>query len=330
MTTFPIIDIHAHFTPPEWIDELKRNGVAYGCTIQQDGSGRLWLRLAEGRPKELTPPLADLAARVRVMAEMGVDRQVLSPVMTTIGYELEERYGQALSRLFNETNAETVKRHNGLFIPVANVPMQSSRAAVEELDHAVKKLGIRMVEIGTHVNGLNLDEEAFRPFFERAANLGVLVQVHPHRVAAADRLRRYNLGNLIGNPMDTAIAAASLIFGGVLDRYPSLNVCLVHGGGALPYLMGRMSHGYSAFDESHAVPSPPQEYFGRFYFDTLTHDSRMLSFLHSLTGDERLMLGTDCPYDSGDKEPLAKLRKARLENRQSILGGNAARLLGLS
>lgn len=325
-----IVDIHAHFTPPEWINELQRNGATYGCRIHQDESGRLWLRLGEGKPKELTPALANLSSRFQAMAELGVDRQVLSPVMNTVGYELDERYGQALCRLFNETNAESAKKYDGRFIPVANIPMQSSRAAVEELDYAVKNLRIRMIEIGTHVNGLNLDEEVFRPFFERAADLGVLVQIHPHKIAAPDRLRRYNLSNLIGNPVDTAIAAASLIFGGILDRYPSLNICLVHGGGALPYLLGRLSHGYFAFAESHVTPKPPETYFRRFYFDTLAHDARVLAFLNSLAGAERLMLGTDYPYAAGDKNPLEKLRNAGLENEQNILGRNAVRLLGLT
>jgi aminocarboxymuconate-semialdehyde decarboxylase len=325
-----IVDMHAHFTPPEWIDELKRNGAAYGCRIHQDQSGRVWLRLGEGKPKELTPELTDLPARAQKLPDLGVDRQVLSPVMNTVGYELEGRYGQALSRLFNETNAEAAKKYERRFIPVATVPMQTSRAAVEELDYAVKSLAIRMVEIGTHVNGVNLDDQTFASFFERAAELGVLVQIHPHKVAAADRLRRYNLGNLIGNPIETAIAGASLIFGGVFDRYPSLKVCLVHGGGALPYLLGRVSHGYFAFDESRTMAEPPEKYFRRFYFDTLAHDARALAFLNSLAGTERLMLGTDCPYAAGQRRPLEMLRKAGLENQPSVLGETAAGLLGLS
>jgi len=264
-----IVDMHAHFTPPQWIAELQRKGASYGCRIRQDSSNRIWLQLGEGKPKELTRELTDLAARARLLPDLGVERQVLSPVMNTVGYELDGRYGQALSRLFNETNAEAARKYEGRFIPVATVPMQSPRAAIEELEYAAKVLAIRMVEIGTNVNGVNLDHETFAPFFRRAAELGVLVQIHPHKVAAGDRLRRYNFTNLIGNPIETAIAGASLIFGGVFDGSPSLNVCLVHGGGALPYLLGRASHGYRAFDESRTTPEPPERYFRRLYFDTL-------------------------------------------------------------
>lgn len=323
-----VIDIHAHFTPPEWIQGMRRTGGGHGCHIEEDASGRLSLRVGDGRPAPLQPFLSDLPARVGAMRTRGLDRQVLSPPMTIVTYQLEGVHGQAVSRLFNETNAEAARGEPGL-IPVATIPMQSSRAAVEELRYTVDVLGIRMVEIGTHINGVNLDDEAFRPFFECAADLGVLVQLHPHRVAAAERLSRYYMNNLVGNPMDTAIAAASLILGGVMERYPSLNICLVHGGGALPYLLGRVIHGHGAVDAARAVSGNPETYFRRFYFDTILHDPRMLAFLRDLAGEERLLLGTDYPYDMGETDPLGLLEQAGLGGCDAVCGGNAARLLGL-
>ncbi|MDE0031138.1 MAG: amidohydrolase family protein [Deltaproteobacteria bacterium] len=323
-----VIDIHAHFTPLEWIEGMRRDGARHGCHIEEDASGRLSLRVGDGRPSSLQPFLSDLPARVSAMRERGLDRQVLSPPMTIVTYQLEGVHGQAVSRLFNETNAEAARGTPGL-IPVATVPMQAGREAVEELRYAVEVLGIPMVEIGTHINGVNLDDEAFRPFFECAADLGVLVQLHPHRVAAAERLSRYYMNNLVGNPVDTAIAAASLILGGVMERYPSLNICLVHGGGALPYLLGRVIHGHGAVDAARAVPGNPETYFRRFYFDTILHDPRMLTFLHQLAGEERLLLGTDYPYDMGERDPLGLLERAGLGDSDAVRGGNAARLLGL-
>lgn len=327
-----IIDIHAHFTPPDWIDELRRNGARYGCQLHEDPSGHPSLRLGDAKPAPLLPFLSDLSARFKAMAERGLEHQVLAPAMGSVGYHLPEQKGQALSRLFNETVVATAKKFDGRLLPVATVPMQSSRAAVEELDYAVKILGIRMVEIGTNINGANLDEESFRPFFARAAELGVLVQLHPHQdcVAGVDRLGRYYLSNLIGNPTDSAIAGASLIFGGVFEKLPSLNVCLVHGGGALPYLLGRLAYGYSAIKVAHTVPESPNKYFRRFYFDTLVHDPRALRFLNELAGPDRLMLGTDYPYDNtGEKDPLGALDRAGLGGCEAILGGNAAKLLAL-
>lgn len=326
-----IVDIHAHFAPPEWIATLRRNGEPYGCRIHEDADGRLWMQLGEDKSAELLPSLSDITSRLQAMTERGLERGVLSAPMSFVSYRLHERQGQALSRLFNETNAAAASSSKRL-IPVATVPMQSIRAAVEELDYAVKKLGIRMVEIGTNINGVNLDEESFRPFFARAADLGVLVQIHPYHetVAGRDRLGRYFLNNMIGNPIDSAIAGASLILGGVLDRYPSLKIYLVHGGGALPYLLGRISHGYAAIEAVHTVPMPPENYFRRLYFDTIVNDPRALTFLHELAGAEHLMLGTDYPYDNtGDADPLGALDRAGLIECESILGGNAAKLLGL-
>lgn len=327
-----IIDIHAHYTPPEWIDELRRNGDKFGCSLLKDKSGRLSIRLGDSRPVFLLHSLSDLPTRRQAMVTRRLEKQVLSHSMSLVGYHLNPRQGQALSRLFNETVVATAKKSKGRFIPVATIPMQSSRAATEELDHAVKKLGIRMVEICTNVNGANLDEECFRPFFARAAKLGVLVQLHPYQdcVAGVDRLQRYFLSNLIGNPMDTAIAAASMIFGGVLDKLPSLNVSLVHGGGALPYLLGRLAYGYSAIEVTHTVPESPKKYFRRFYFDTLVHDPCALRFLHELAGPDHIMVGTDYPYDNtGEKDPLGALDRAGLAGSDAILRGNAARLLGI-
>jgi len=327
-----IIDIHAHFTPPDWIDELRRNGARYGCELREDTPGRPSLRLGDAKPAAFLPSLSDLPVRLKTMAQRGLEYQVLSPAMSLVGYNLPEAQGQALSRLFNEAVAATAKTSDGRLIPVATVPMQSGRAAVEELDYAVKKLGIRMVEIGTNVNGANLDEKEFQSFFARAADLGVLVQLHPHQdcVAGVERLPRYYLSNLIGNPTDSAIAGASLIFGGVLEKLPSLNVCLVHGGGSLPYLLGRLAYGHSAIQVAHTVPESPNKYFRSFYFDTLVHDPRALRFLNEMAGPDRLMLGTDYPYDNtGEKDPLGALDRAGLAGNEAILGGNAAKLLGI-
>jgi aminocarboxymuconate-semialdehyde decarboxylase len=253
--------------------------------------------------------------------------------MGAVGYHLDNRHGQSLSRLFNETVVAAAKASGGTFIPVATVPMQSSAAAVEELEYAVKSLGIRMVEIGTNVNGINLDEPEFLPFFAKAAELNVLVQLHPHQdcVAGVDRLGRYFLSNLIGNPMDTAIAAASLIFGKVLENYPPLNILLVHGGGAFPFIIGRISQGYSEMEICRTIPRSPQEYFRRFYFDTLVLDPGALRLLYDKAGADRLMLGTDYPYDNtGEKDPVGALERAGLRNCEEILGKNAAALLGIS
>jgi aminocarboxymuconate-semialdehyde decarboxylase len=325
----PTIDIHTHFTPPEWIEAVRRDGAPFGSRVEQDAEGKLWLRFGDGPRQEQRADLSDVAGRLVAMDRMGLDRQALLPPMTVTGYELEPRHGQALARLYNDINAETARRSNGRLIAVATLPMQSSRECVEELDYAAKELGTRLVEIGTNVNGLNLDEEQFQPFWSRAAELGVLVLLHPHNVAAPDRLRRYYLSNLVGNPFDTTIAIASIALGGVLRRYPSLKLCFVHGGGAIPYLFGRVVHGWAATKAAHSVPESPLGSISSMYFDTLVHDPKILAYLYQVVGPEHLILGTDYPYDMGENDPLGQLREAGLADCEPILWRNAARLLDL-
>jgi aminocarboxymuconate-semialdehyde decarboxylase len=326
-----IIDVHAHYMPPRWLEELRRHGAQYGCSVTDDASGRSLLRIGDRKASPVLPWLSDLPHRYQAMVERGLDKQVLSPSMGTVGYHLEPRQGQALSRLFNETVVEVAKESDGRLIAVGSVPLQSSHAAVEELEHAVK-LGIRMIEICTNVNGANLDDETIRPFFKRAADLGVLVQIHPNQenCAALDRLERYYLSNLIGNPIDTTIAAASLIFSGVMEQLSALNICLVHGGGALPYVLGRLTHGYSNIEAAHTITQAPDHYFRRFYFDTVVHDPNALRFLQELVGPERLLLGSDYPYDNtGEPDPVGFLNTAGLGNNEDVLGRTAAKLLGI-
>ena len=180
-----------------------------------------------------------------------------------------------------------------------------------------------MIEICTNVNGANLDDEMIRPFFKRAADLGVLVQIHPNQenCAALDRLERHYLSNLIGNPIDTTIAAASLIFSGVMEQLPALNICLVHGGGALPYVLGRLTHGYSNIEAARTISQTPDHYFRCFYFDTVLHDPNALRFLQALVGPERLLLGSDYPYDNtGEPDPVGFLNTAAPGRNEDVLG----------
>jgi aminocarboxymuconate-semialdehyde decarboxylase len=327
-----IIDFHAHYVPPDWTEELRRRGSRYDCSITEDAAGRSLLRIGDRKPSPLLPSLSDLPRRYEALRQRGLDKQVLSPSLGTVGYHLDAAAGQALSRLFNDTVVETAKQSAGRLIPVGTVPMQSPAAAVEELNHAERR-GIRMIEICTNVNGANLDGDAFRPFFRRASELGVVVQVHPNQenCAGLDRLTQYYLSNLIGNPTDTAIAAASLIFGGVMESLPHLNVCLVHGGGTLPYVLGRLSHGYDNVEAAHTTSMPPAHYFRSFYFDTIVHDPLALRFLRDLVGADRLLLGSDYPYDnSGEPDPVGFLKRAGLGDDRAILGDTAAKLLSLT
>jgi aminocarboxymuconate-semialdehyde decarboxylase len=196
----------------------------------------------------------------------------------------------------------------------------------------VKKLGLKGVQINSNINGKNLDEAEFVPFFEAAQQLDIPVFVHPHYVAGAERLRKHYLINLIGNPVDTTIAIASLVFGGVLERFPKLKFVFAHAGGCAPYIRGRWDHGYrNVYGTQYAIPKPPGEYLKKTYFDTITHWAPALSYLINTHGVDHLVMGSDYPFDMADPDPVKTVSNQSLskKDQEKIMGENAAQLLKL-
>jgi aminocarboxymuconate-semialdehyde decarboxylase len=191
-------------------------------------------------------------------------------------------------------------------------------------------LGLRGMQIGSNVAGRNLDDPELEPVWATAAELGAFILLHPINVAGADRLSSYYLGNLIGNPLDTTIAAACLVFSGVLERHPSLKICLAHGGGFVPYQAGRFVHGWHVRTEpKRSLPKPPTESLARFYFDTIVHSKDVLEFLVGNAGAGRVLLGSDYPFDMGMPEGVRQVRGASIPaaEQSAVLGGRARALL---
>ena len=329
------IDVHCHLVPEDCKD-LHANGPdgrEYGVRFALDANGKE-VAFADGRPNAAcqAEDLWSVERRLRDMDAAGVDVQAVSAPPFLFLYPLEAGQAAAMHRRLNESFAAVVRAHPDRFIALAAVPLQDTDRAIAELDHAVNRLGMRGVEICSNVNGENLDSLRLFPFFERVEQLGVPIFIHPSNVAAGDRLREYYLSNLLGNPTDTTIAAASLVFGGVLKRLPALNVYLAHGGGATPYICGRWQHGWEVRPEpKRLLDRAPMEYVRRFYFDTITHSSESLAFLVKTFGSDRVMVGTDYPFDMGDSRPLDTVRVLGLDDEQnkSLQGGNAVRLFKL-
>ncbi len=321
------IDVHAHIVPESLFEPFAARGVQIFGLPRIDG-GQPTPRQGGGFEVE---QLYSIPRRLRDMEAQRVDMQALS-VPPVFFYTRDAAPALQLCRLVNDAFADIVSRHEESFVALADVPMQSGEDAARELERAVRDLGLRGVEICSQIDGVNLDDRMLAPFYAKAQELDVPVFIHPAGVPGlGERLGRYYLTNLIGNPMDTTIAAASLIFGGVLKEFPRLRFYLAHGGGACPYLRGRWEHGWHVRDEGKLIISrPPSEYFRLLYFDSLTHSGPALSYLVGSVGPERVMLGTDYPFDMGNYNSVAAVQS--LPNltdaeRELVLGGNAARLL---
>lgn len=308
------IDCHAHYVSPLAVKAAKDHSEHYGVRVVTLPAGDRIDLPGEAPARPLAADLLDLSRRGEKLE--GFTGQVVGTWMDVTGYRLSAELGVRWSELLNDSFAEDLKNWGGSmqFWPLANVPMQDASAAAKELERAVSRHGFRGAMIATNVAGANLDEARFDPFWQKAQELGVPVILHPFAVIGPDRLERFYLNNAIGNPTDTTIAAASLIFGGVLDRFPDLQIVLMHGGGFLPYQYGR-------FDAAHTVrPEPksngaglPHDYLRRFLFDTIVFSPRVLRYLIETVGADRVVLGTDYPFDMGDYVPLGHLTESGVD-----------------
>jgi aminocarboxymuconate-semialdehyde decarboxylase len=279
----------------------------------------------------ITAHYHNLDLRLRAMDAQGVTVHALS-LMPPMVYWGDGALGLRLARLVNDTMAEAAQIHPDRFVVLATLPMQDPEAAVDEVNRAVTQLGCRGIYLGTNVRGKELTDPSFLPVFERIHALGVPIFLHPLNVIGAQRLAHYHLHNLLGNPFDTAVAAANLIFSGLLDRFPKLDVCLPHAGGALPYLIGRLNRGWKVREECQAPKKPPSSYLRRFTYDTISHAPESLDYLINLVGADHVMMGSDYCFDMGYEravEVITRLQGLTRADRGKILGGNAARLLRL-
>jgi len=324
------IDIHTHFIPPEFVADA-RAGRAVDHVALQRRDGREWLVHPQGYSYPLSPEFFDLDAKLREMDRLGIDAAVLSLTPTLFFYWLEAGAAADFCRQANDSLTAFVARSDRLH-GIASVPLQQPEAAAGELRRAVRDLGLRGAEIGTTVEQLPLDDRRFDPFFAAAAELDVPVLLHPYYVGTRPNLADFYMTNLTGNPLETCIAASRMILSGCLDRHPALKVILVHAGGFMPYQIGRLDHGFRVRAETNAaVSSPPSSYLRRFWYDTITHASVPLGFLVDLVGPDRVMLGTDLPFDMADVRGREHLSAIGLEppTLEAVTSGNAMMLFGL-
>lgn len=303
-----VIDVHSHILPENIVNLIRTYGAKYGANIQKRASME-WVVHEQGYTYPLFRKFYDAEQKLQDMDEMGIDFTVLSPAPPMFMYWIEEDISAAFARMVNEGTSEFVSMNRQKFVGLATVPLQNPTVAVEVLREAARLPGLCGVEIGTTIEGKTLDEESYDPFFAVCEELDWPVFLHPYYVGDKAGMSKYYLTNLIGNPLDTAIGAASLIFGGVLDRHPKLRVLLAHGGGYLPYQIGRLDHGYKVRMESKTCEQNPSAYLSRFYYDGITFNSEALSFLIKQVGQDRVVIGTDYPFDMAESHPLELLNQ---------------------
>ncbi len=330
MSTPRSIDVHTHVLTEETAALLSKEAPKVPVTITPIDADNTVLDVGGVAYRPYPRGGFDLARRLADMDAAGIGVHVLSATPQTYMYDREPALAAATSAIQNDQMAAHIKAHPDRFWGIATLPMQDPKRAADELTRAVRKLGLRGAMIGSNVMGKNLDDESFAPLWAAAEALGAFIFVHPAHVAGADRLKSYYLRNFIGNPLDTTIAAACLYFGGVMDRHPKLKICLAHGGGFTPYQAARWQHGWQVRPEAKKnITKQPTDIAQRFLYDTILHSAEVLEFMIGHVGAERVMLGSDYPYDMAMLDCARHVQglKVGAGVKTAILSGNAEKLL---
>lgn len=325
-----IIDFHNHFYSPAYLEALASGASTVRVTTDADGNPCLHY---PGDYNIAVRGHRDIDYREQVLAEHGVDTQVLS--FTTPGTHVESpATAVRLAGLVNDAFASITAAKRGRFAALATLPLNDPRASVMELERACRQLGMRGATLFSNVNGVALSDERFRPLYEAANDLGAVLHIHPTHPVGVEAMTEFRLMPLVGFLFDTTLAAAKLVFSGVVERFPRIRWVLGHLGGAIPYLAERLERGYYAFRECRAnISRPPSEYLKQFYFDAVNFDARSLELAIAFAGADHILAGSDYPHQIGNiPQMLASIRALPIPeaDKSQILGLNAARLLGLT
>ena len=327
------IDIHTHIIPehfPDWSKKFLDNRFISldhycpGCAKMMHGDKFF---------REIKDNTWDAHVRMQECDVHAVQVQVLSVIPVMFNYWATAEQAMETSRVQNDFIADVVSKNPKRFAGLGTVPLQDPELAIKEMTRCVEELGLSGIEIGTHVNGWELNRQELFSFFEAVERLNASLFVHPWDMMGKDRMNRYWMPWLVGMPAETSLAICSMIFGGVFEALPGLKVAFAHGGGSFPATIGRIEHGFNVRPDLVAVDNPhsPKKYLNSFYLDTLVHDERMLHYLIELMGAEKLAMGSDYPFPLGEHAPGKLIEEMDLADsiKERLLSGTALEWLGM-
>lgn len=325
------IDLHSHVIPSRVIQAIRNDPKTYQARVEGSGADSKVVH-DQGYVYPVFDEFCDPEAKLESMDRKRIDVSVISPAPPMFYYWADADLALNMAGLVNDGVADMVAAKPSRLRGMATVPMQHPDAAVAELERVVREYGFKSIEVGTSIEGEQLAEARFRPLLKRAAELGVFVFAHPYYVGAKPGLEPYYLTNLLGNPMDTAVCVANLIYSGAMDEIPELKVLLAHGGGFIPYQIGRLVHGHKVRPEAREYTnSDIKALLRRFYFDSLVFEPEALRYLIDLVGSDHIAIGTDSPFDMADQSPVDTIEAVpgiTPHDQHNLCCGTAMHLLG--